>query len=991
MATAPAQSPPVIGESLPIPSTTVKRDANGNVTGTDPKIDAAFVTKSYLDTSFVTKSYLTSYGASLAAAAAGGVTTLTAAVNITAGQLVYSSPAGVRVADYTTELAATVVGIATGAATAGGTVGVQYAGVFANFAAATMTPGTPIFLSASGASTSDPTTIPVGAFRTLIGYSITSSNLLVTVSEPSHIISGSSIKMGLGKMIIWPASNPGTIATLPAGILQCNGQSISRSYYSELFTLMNTTYGTTDGSSFNIPDWSNLNIKDSNGLVIGFYVIQAFSDVVYASNIASSFPVGSIYPQYVGFGTPASLFGGTWTDVSSSMPQGAKGGIYASGVTGGINYIQYSDGTMEQWGQVTTTTNGGPLTNWFGTASGTTYYSNIVVVFPIQFVGTLPVITVNDRDTNSAGRATAIALSQTNLQTFSPTLSASSYIQWRAIGKWSATAVSPVTFWQKTSTIGDAASTPPTLIQSAIYDSGSNTYGNWIRYTDGTMVCWGLSGLISGTSIGHEPGALVTFPISFISSPTITFSTKESTATGVFCESVNSISTSQCTCYVKFTTATGTTSIYWQATGKWSTQSVPAPLGGITVSGIFDSGSNANGNYIRYTDGTMIQWRRFPDTDAAGVNGWSAWGAEGTSFTSSKTITWPQPFIDTNYSATASGDVSAALLELMRVLSFTTTAASVVVQVSATTAGTWNSVSVMAIGKWSNTAVVPQTSQAVLMSGIYDSGTNANGNYIRYSEGTMIQWGSWTETLAITGANGTGVFYYNNTSWHNFPIPFISVPVTSISTDSSVWAEPRGTTAITMGISAMAGASETASRTYLWQAIGKWSNTAVVATTSFPTATTSPTVQDITVLGQRYNKNQVAFEAYLTGSAQAITAGIITIIQLNATNVNIGGAFNTSTFIFTAPYTGTYIFECNIQYIAGTSAHSAMPVNATTTVTNDGDWANFGTSTVADCNSSQTRIRYLTAGDTVKLFGYNGTTTTISATGRTRMSGYFLG
>jgi hypothetical protein len=214
------------------------------------------------------------------------------------------------------------------------------------------------------------------------------------------------------------------------------------------------------------------------------------------------------------------------------------------------------------------------------------------------------------------------------------------------------------------------------------------------------------------------------------------------------------------------------------------------------------------------------------------------------------------------------------------------------------------------------------------MSGIYDSGSNANGNYIRYSEGTMIQWGSWTETLAITGAYGTGVFFYNNTSWHSFPIPFISVPVTSISTDSSVWAEPRGTTAITMGISAMAGASETASRTYLWQAIGKWSTTAVKATTSFPTATTSPTVQDLTLNGD-----------IKSGRANSgdISIGVPYYI-------GYGNRNTTSLFTQAPPVSGTaYTVDCSGRVPAGAKAviirwwiqHGA------TTVATDWYWAGF--------------------------------------------------
>lgn len=43
----------------------------------------------------------------------------------------------------------------------------------------------------------------------------------------------------------------------PAGFMLCDGSSISRSTYSELFGLIGTTYGTGDGSTtFNLPDLS---------------------------------------------------------------------------------------------------------------------------------------------------------------------------------------------------------------------------------------------------------------------------------------------------------------------------------------------------------------------------------------------------------------------------------------------------------------------------------------------------------------------------------------------------------------------------------------------------------------------------------------------------------------------------------------------------------------------------------------------------------------
>jgi microcystin-dependent protein len=43
-------------------------------------------------------------------------------------------------------------------------------------------------------------------------------------------------------------------STAPVGWLLCQGQSISRTTYSSLFSIIGTTYGTIDGNSFNVPD-----------------------------------------------------------------------------------------------------------------------------------------------------------------------------------------------------------------------------------------------------------------------------------------------------------------------------------------------------------------------------------------------------------------------------------------------------------------------------------------------------------------------------------------------------------------------------------------------------------------------------------------------------------------------------------------------------------------------------------------------------------------
>ena len=48
---------------------------------------------------------------------------------------------------------------------------------------------------------------------------------------------------------------PWSTASLPSGFLECAGAAVSRSTYSDLFSVVGTTYGVGDGSTtFNLPD-----------------------------------------------------------------------------------------------------------------------------------------------------------------------------------------------------------------------------------------------------------------------------------------------------------------------------------------------------------------------------------------------------------------------------------------------------------------------------------------------------------------------------------------------------------------------------------------------------------------------------------------------------------------------------------------------------------------------------------------------------------------
>jgi microcystin-dependent protein len=58
--------------------------------------------------------------------------------------------------------------------------------------------------------------------------------------------------------------------TLPSGWLPCNGQSLLRATYPELFAVIGTSYGSVDGTHFNVPDLQERSITGAHHLVSGY-------------------------------------------------------------------------------------------------------------------------------------------------------------------------------------------------------------------------------------------------------------------------------------------------------------------------------------------------------------------------------------------------------------------------------------------------------------------------------------------------------------------------------------------------------------------------------------------------------------------------------------------------------------------------------------------------------------------------------------------------
>lgn len=73
---------------------------------------------------------------------------------------------------------------------------------------------------------------------------------------------------------------------------------------------------------------------------------------------------------------------------------------------------------------------------------------------------------------------------------------------------------------------------------------------------------------------------------------------------------------------------------------------------GVPTGAIIESGSNANGNYVRYASGLQICYIR---TASLGLGGGSAWGTSGATIRSGTSWTFPAAFIDTNIAVAGTG------------------------------------------------------------------------------------------------------------------------------------------------------------------------------------------------------------------------------------------------------------------------------------------------------------------------------------------------
>ena len=123
----------------------------------------------------------------------------------------------------------------------------------------------------------------------------------------------------------------------------------------------------------------------------------------------------------------------------------------------------------------------------------------------------------------------------------------------------------------------------------------------------------------------------------------------------------------------------------------------------------------------------------------------------------------------------------------------------------------------------SNTVGTVSQSAGVPTGAVIESGSNANGDYTKYADGTLMCWNNNTGSLDTTNATGA---IFNSTgliSW-TYPAPFIAAPtVTASTTGTSVrWATVTSASNTVAGLRALSSISNGTLLPVGAIAIGRW-------------------------------------------------------------------------------------------------------------------------------------------------------------------------
>jgi hypothetical protein len=283
----------------------------------------------------------------------------------------------------------------------------------------------------------------------------------------------------------------------------------------------------------------------------------------------AQYPVGYVYTQYPGTSDPATLFGGTWLNITSLY-----GGLFFRAEGGSSLAFNAGNQTDLVGPHSHTASSGGsgalghthsvnyPTIVWGGSPNNPGNFLNGGPTNPP------PVFATNSGTgyTNLNGSTSGTNASIDHTHTI--TVNATTTSETRPVN-------TTIRIWQRSG--GSLTTTTGTSVTMGIYDSGTNSNGSWIRFTDGTMMQWGsdASGARSFAA-ASDADYNIPFPQSFVLVGTIaasysllTTAQPDSTWAGFSVRGSANITLSNGVIHVVNTGALQTGEIRWQATGKW--------------------------------------------------------------------------------------------------------------------------------------------------------------------------------------------------------------------------------------------------------------------------------------------------------------------------------------------------------------------------------------------------------------------------------------
>ena len=132
---------------------------------------------------------------------------------------------------------------------------------------------------------------------------------------------------------------PWSSSSVPSGFLECNGQAVSRSTYSALFSIISTTYGSGDGSTtFNVPD-----LQDN--VAVGKSPSKNLASTGGANTVAATGNVGGSTgnatlstAQLASHSHPSAIWSGSIPAQGGPIPMAAPGSTGSTGSGGGHSH-----------------------------------------------------------------------------------------------------------------------------------------------------------------------------------------------------------------------------------------------------------------------------------------------------------------------------------------------------------------------------------------------------------------------------------------------------------------------------------------------------------------------------------------------------------------------------------------------------------------------------------------------------------------------------